>query len=375
MKTMKNVKVSKRTLHPLKTSAIGLIVNLLLFIAKIAIGLISGSVSIIADAVANFSDFISVGVMMFSFLISHKPPDKNHPFGHARSEYLSAFIISFLIMFVGAQFLIDSAKNIFENNHVSLSSAAITVLILSVIAKIILAIIYYHSNKKTKSNTIRAAMIDSRNDAIITLVILTGLIVGENFSFSIDGVLGVLVSLFVIRSGFGMVRDSIDDLVGARPTTEIAQSIRLLRSYTDIHGFHDLLLHNYGVKKFFGSVDVEVPEDLSLTEAHAIANRIEKDFERKLSIDMIVHVDPVGKLSERDKAILELIGQIVTEISPDYKVHNFVSGDKAISLTLDLPSEMREQSKKIIEVVKNQIAEDFGGLKVKITPSFDDFLA
>lgn len=372
---MKTFKTSKRTIRALKTSAIGLVINLVLFIVKIIIGLVSGSVSIIADAVSNFSDFISVGVMMVSFLISHKPPDKRHPFGHARSEHLSAFIISFFIMFVGAQFLIDSTKNILENNHVSLSTAAIIVLIISVIAKVILAIIYHHSNKKTKSNTIRAAMIDSRNDAIITLVILIGLIIGENFSFSIDGVLGVLVSLFVLRSGFEMIRDSIDDLVGARPSREIAQSTRLLRSYEEIYGFHDLLLHNYGVKKFFGSVDVEVPENLSLTEAHEIADRIEADFSRKLSIDMIVHVDPVGKLSPRDKAVLELIKEIVSQISPDYKIHSFVSSGESISLTLDLPSEMGEQSNKIIKDVKSRVAEEFSQLKIEITLSFDDFLS
>ena len=372
---MKAIEINKRTSHALKASAIGLIVNLVWFVTKIIIGLVSASVSVIADAGSNLSDFISVGVMMVSFLISHKPPDKNHPFGHARSEYLSAFIISFLVMFVGAQFLIDSVKSILENNRVSLSSAAILALIVSVVAKIILAIIYYYSNKKTKSNTIRAIMIDSCNDAIITLVILAGLLVGQNFSFSIDGVLGVLVSLFVMRSGFGMVRDSLDDLVGARPVTEIVQSTRLLRSYDNIYGFHDLLLHNYGVKKFFGSVDVEVPENLSLTEAHTIANRIEKDFERKFSIDMIVHVDPVGKLSARDKVVLKLIKQTVRQTSPTYKIHNFVSRGESISLTLDLPSEMGERSKKIIEDTKDRVTEDFSQLEIKITVSFDDFLA
>ncbi|MBS7346230.1 MAG: cation diffusion facilitator family transporter, partial [Candidatus Sacchiramonaceae bacterium] len=255
------------------------------------------------------------------------------------------------------------------------STAAIVVLVLSIIAKVILAIIYHHSNKKTKSNTIRAALIDSRNDAIITLVILIGLVAGENFNFSVDGILGVIVSFFVIRSGFETIRDSVDDLVGARPATEIAQSARLLKSYDNIYGFHDLLLHNYGVKKFFGSVDVEVPENLSLTEAHEIADRIEADFLQKLSIDMIVHVDPVGKLSPRDKAVLELVKKIVSQISPDYKIHSFVSSGESISLTLDLPSEMGEQSKKIIKDVESRVAEEFSQLKIKITLSFDDFLA
>ena len=268
-------KMSKRTRDALKTAFIGLFANLILFGFKIVAGLISGSVSIMADAINNLGDFTSSIIVIIGFFMSQKPADKEHPFGHARSEYLSGFIVSILIIFIGVQFFVESFENLISPKPVNLSTLTIVVLIISILIKIYQAVVYYKASKRTNSGAIEASYIDSRNDALMTASILVGLFIGQIFEVNIDGILGIVIAGFVIYSGIRSILDSIDDLLGSRPDQEIKKATKLLDSYKNILGYHDLLIHTYGAQKNFATVHIEVPEKISLKDSHRIADRIE----------------------------------------------------------------------------------------------------
>lgn len=291
--TDKKYRSTNRTNEAIKTSWTGLIINFMLSAAKAMVGLASGSISVLADGLHNLSDFFSSGVMIIGFYASKKPADDKHPFGHARSEYLSGFIVSLVVIFAGLQFLTESVDGLFAPSEVDFSPTLVAVLLISIIFKVAQAVIFYRSSKKLNSNALHATFIDGRNDALTTMVILVGIASGYFLGWNLDGLLGVVVSIFVIYSGLRAVSDSIDDLLGARPIKEIERATRLLDTFTNIAGYHDLLIHAYGPNNIFASVHIEVPANTSLLESHEIADKIEKDFRRKLDISMVAHVDLV----------------------------------------------------------------------------------
>lgn len=371
-------KMSKRTRDALKTAFIGLFTNLILFGFKIVAGLISGSVSIMADAINNLGDFTSSIIVIIGFFMSQKPADKEHPFGHARSEYLSGFIVSILIIFIGVQFFVESFENLISPKPVNLSTLTIVVLIISILIKIYQAVVYYKASKRTNSGAIEASYIDSRNDALMTASILVGLFIGQIFEVNIDGILGIVIAGFVIYSGIRSILDSIDDLLGSRPDQEIKKATKLLDSYKNILGYHDLLIHTYGAQKNFATVHIEVPEKISLKDSHRIADRIEYDFNKRLSIMLVVHVDPIHKKTARDKDIIKHIDNALNEISPDFRIHDLrrTKDDKGEKVLFDLviPQDVSLGNDEIKSKICKNLKRDYNRLIIDIVFDRNYFL-
>ncbi|MDD4291263.1 MAG: cation diffusion facilitator family transporter [Clostridia bacterium] len=309
-----------------KTAAIfGLASNMALFVAKIIIAVLSGSISVIADAVNNLSDMATSTVTLIGFKLTGIPADKEHPFGHARYEYVSGLIVAVVMLAVGAVLGFTSVKKILLPEEVVFGVDTLVVLTVAIFVKAFQMLLYRDFGKSIDSLTLVACSKDSRNDVIATSAVLFSAIIAKYFDINIDAYIGLAVSIFVIISGIGLVKDSINPLLGEALSEEKAAELKgIIASYDGVLGVHDLCVHSYGVGKLFAVVHVEVDRKGDIMVSHDLMDRIERDFWDKFAINLTIHMDPVdtddalaGELEREAEALLESFGK--TEIH-DFRV-------------------------------------------------------
>lgn len=272
---------------------VGILCNLLLCAGKFAAGVLSGSLSITADAVNNLSDASSSVISLIGFKLSERSADKEHPYGHGRYEYVAGFVVAAIILAIGFQLLKDGIMKIIEPAPVEFGIVPLVVLIVSIAAKLALMSFYLRIGRRIRSETLIASAADSRNDVISTSAVLAALIIAHFTSIDLDGVMTALVAVFVLFSGVGLIRDAMDPLLGKAPSAEQAEEIReKILSYDNVLGTHDLMIHDYGPGRQFASAHVEVPAGMSLVECHEIIDRIERDFFGD-GLPMLIHPDPI----------------------------------------------------------------------------------
>ena len=273
---------------------VGIVSNTLLCIAKILVGILGGSISIIADSINNLTDASSSVVTLAGFKLASLPEDKEHPYGHARIEYISGMIVSMLIVLVGVELIKSSVDKIIHPSPVEFSWTMAAVLILSIAVKIWQALFNIHIGKKIDSLTLAATGADSRNDVIATSAVLAGILVDRFFSLQIDGYVGCLVALFILWSGISLIKETASPLLGEAPDPQLVDAIRdMTLSYEGVLGIHDLVVHNYGPGKIFASLHVEVDADGDLMESHDMVDNIERELAEKLCIQITCHLDPI----------------------------------------------------------------------------------
>lgn len=273
---------------------VGIVSNLLLCIIKITIGVLSKSIAIIADGINNLADASSSIITLVGFKLAAAPEDKTHPYGHARIEYLTGLLISILIIIVGFQLFKSSITKILEPEPVFFSTATILVLIAAIIIKLWQAAFNVTIGKKIKSTALMATATDSRNDVISTTAVLISVLVGKFTGVNIDGIMGLIVAVFIIWSGIQLVKESSSPLLGEAPDEELVQGIlETINKEKGVLGVHDLMVHNYGPGKVFASVHIEVDADGDLMESHDMVDNIERDVAKTLNIHFVVHMDPV----------------------------------------------------------------------------------
>lgn len=273
---------------------VGILSNTVLCAAKILAGLFSGSIAIAADGINNLADASSSVITLAGFKLASMPEDEDHPYGHARYEYISGMIVSVLIILVGCELLKSSVDKILHPEPLEFSWTIVIVLILAIAVKIWQARFNIFVGKKISSLTLAATGADSRNDVISTSAVLLSVIVGKYTGLMVDGYMGVLVALFIIWSGIGLVRETISPLLGEAPDSDLVRQIReMALSYDGVLGIHDLVVHNYGPGKIFASIHIEVDADGDLMESHDMVDNIERAVSRKLHIELTAHLDPV----------------------------------------------------------------------------------
>lgn len=274
---------------------VGIISNSILSILKILIGMYAGSIAIVADAVNNITDVGSSMITIVGFTISDKPADKEHPFGHARAEYITALAISVIIMFVGLKFFTSSIERIINPKPVIFSVITIIILILTIFAKFWQGSFYQTIGDKIDSNSLKAVAADSRSDVMTTVVVLISIICSKFIKIPIDGYIGVLVSGFIFYNGIKIAMDAINPLLGVAPDEELVNNIiSKVESYEGIKGSHDLIVHNYGLGTTLASIHAEVCDKMTILEAHEIIDKAEKDISKALNIEIVMHMDPVN---------------------------------------------------------------------------------
>ena len=275
--------------------AVGIISNSLLCAAKMIIGWLSGSIAIVADAVNNLADASSSLITLVGFKLASMPEDKEHPYGHARIEYLAGMAVSIMIILVGAELGKSSFDKILNPEPVDFSWVAVAVLVLAIIIKIWQALFNISAGKKIDSLTLIATGTDSRNDVISTAVVLAGLLAGYFFDLHIDGYLGLLVALFILWSGICLVKETVSPLLGEAPDPQLVQQIeQAAMSFDGVLGIHDLVVHNYGPGKIFASIHIEVDSKVDVMISHDLVDNIEKKISSDLHIVMTAHMDPIN---------------------------------------------------------------------------------
>lgn len=328
-----------RTAYGNLSGIIGIILNLCLFLAKLGAGIISASVSVIADALNNLSDAGSSVVTFIGFKLARKPADREHPFGHGRYEYVAGLGISVVIFLVGFELIMNSVHKIFSPDaKTEFSFVSLAILIASVCVKMWMYFFNKVLSRKINSNTLKAASLDSLTDCAATTVVILGLVISHIWGINIDGYLGVAVAVFIIFTGVNTMKDSISPLLGNPPDEDMVSEIReTVLADEKIIGVHDLIVHDYGVGRCIISLHAELSDKLTLTEAHDVIDRTEKLLEQKFRCMATLHLDPIAADDMELMALKNLVADKLCEIDNKFSIHDFrvVKGEKT-KLIFDL---------------------------------------
>lgn len=337
-------------------SFVGIICNLLLCSFKIAVGGITGSISIVADGLNNLSDMGSSVVAMIGFKLADKPADSDHPFGHGRMEYMSAFVVAILILLVGFELLKSSVTALINNTaQPQYTYFALAVLLVSILFKLWMFLFNRKLGKKIGSGTLFATAQDSLNDVVATSVILISAVVCKIFTlpFNLDAVMGIFVALFILFSGITTAKDTINQILGEPPEKSLIDDIEnTILSFKEFVGIHDLIVHNYGPGRQFASVHVEVPQDIDIVKCHEQIDLCEKLVGEKLDINLVIHMDPIDVNDESVLATKRNIAEGLKIIDSGLTLHDFrmtPQSDTRTNLIFDvvIPSDLKIGEKQL----------------------------
>ncbi len=342
---------------------VGIVCNLILFAAKLTIGALSGSVSITADGVNNLSDASSSIVTLLGFRLAQKPEDAEHPYGHARMEYLSGLGVAGLILVIGFQLAKSSLEKILYPEPVEFSAALVAVLGLSMGLKLWMAVFNRRLGRKISSTSLAATAADSRNDVIATGGVLAAAVVGHFTGWNLDGYMGLLVAAFILLSGIDIAKNTISPLLGEPADEELVHKIRYEVSHYDprILGVHDLMVHDYGPGQTFASLHVEVDHREDVIEIHSMIDSIERMFLEKHRIHLTIHYDPVVTDDPEVTRLREKVGQVLEGMDPRLSFHDFrmVAGVEHTNLIFDVvvPYDLRGREGEIRQGLEQGLQE------------------
>ncbi|MBU3179636.1 cation diffusion facilitator family transporter [Clostridium psychrophilum] len=288
---------------------VGIILNLILFSTKLIVGLITNSIAIIADAFNNLSDVASSVITILGFKLASKPPDKEHPFGHGRLEYISGLIVSFMVILVGFEFIKTSFNKIIHPSNVIFSLIPFLLILASIGIKIWISKFNSIMGKAINSSALKASSTDAFSDVISSSCVALSLLLSIWVNFPLDGYIGILVSLIIIYAGYSLIKKTFNPLLGEAPDKELVKGIRSkLLSFDYITGAHDLVIHNYGPGRCMGSIHAEVPCDISIVKIHEIIDKAEKEISDQFNLYLVIHMDPINTTDKDVKASrLELL--------------------------------------------------------------------
>ena len=344
------------------SSATGIVVNILLSIVKLFIGIIANSISIISDALNNITDVGSSVVTMIGFKISQKKIDKDHPWGHGRMEYITAFIVDIIILMVGFELLKSSIDKIIHPELPAVNNVTIIILVIAVLKKLWLFLFYKKKKKTIDSNAIKGNAYDSISDSISTLVVLISAVVAKLCGISIDGYASLIVSVFILFTGYKAIKETVDLLLGMKPDPEFIRDIEEeAKKYDMISGIHDIMVHDYGPGRKIVSFHAEVPADGDICKVHDIIDQMEQDLFEKFNCITTIHMDPIVVDNKEINDMRDFTEKIVKGLNPEFSIHDFrmTDGGKRVNLIFDLvvPRDKEYDKEQIIKNIQQKIHE------------------
>ena len=344
------------------SSATGIVVNIFLSIVKLVIGIIANSISIISDALNNITDVGSSVVTMIGFKISQKKIDKDHPWGHGRMEYITAFIVDIIILMVGFELLKSSIDKIIHPELPAVNNVTIIILVIAVLTKLWLFLFYKKIAKMIDSNAIKGNAYDSISDSISTLVVLISAVVAKLCGVSIDGYASLIVSVFILFTGYKAIKETVDLLLGMKPDPEFIKDIEdEAKKYEMISGIHDIMVHDYGPGRKIVSFHAEVPADGDICKVHDIIDQMEQDLFEKFNCITTIHMDPIVVDNKEINDMRDFTEKIVKELNSEFSIHDFrmTDGGKRVNLIFDLvvPRDKEYDKEEIIKNVQQKIHE------------------
>lgn len=341
---------------------VGIVCNLILCVIKITVGLISGSISIMADGLNNLSDMGSSLVTIIGFKVAGKPADRDHPFGHGRMEYMSAFIVAVVILIVGVDLMESSITALVSGDKTpTYSSWAIAVLIISVLIKFWMFLFNRKLGKIISSDVITATAKDSLNDALATTAILisVGVSIFVDLPFNLDALMGIFVSLFILYSGITSAKNTLDQILGKPPEKELIDNLEnTIMSFKEFIGIHDLIVHNYGPGRQFASVHVEVPQDTDIVKCHEQVDLCEKLVGEQLDLSLVIHMDPIDNNNSTVTETRQKIANAIKVIDEHLTLHDFRMtplSENRTNLIFDVvvPASVNLSNKELEDKIKN----------------------
>jgi cation diffusion facilitator family transporter len=340
----------------------GIGANLVLFIVKIFMGFATHSIAIMADAFNNLTDCASSVMTVIGFWSSTKPADKEHPFGHGRSEYITALVVSVLVIMVGVQFVRSAVERIMSPVPLIYDGVTVMILMVTIFVKVWLALFYRTVGRTIGSRVMEATALDSMGDVATTGIVVLALIAGPYIPFAFDGYVGLVVALLIIWNGWNLVMQTLSPLLGEAPDEGFVEELqKRVSSYEGVLGHHDLIVHNYGHGRTVVSLHVEVPVSLGMIDAHEVIDTMEKEIALAMGIDLVVHMDPVDC---ENQEIVTAVEDMMKTMDSGLSIHDFrivYSKDcKKVFFELVIPSSFsREEAASIIDVLKGK-AESMG---------------
>ena len=362
-----NVKDERvRGAYGMTASMVGMGCNVMLFAGKMLAGLLSGSVAIMADAVNNLSDASSSLISLIGFKLADKPADAEHPYGHGRYEYLSGLTVAVMILAIGVELLKSSVQKIFSPEPVTFSLLTVGILAASILVKLWMMGFNRNIGRRIDSTTLEATASDSRNDVITTSAVLLCTMLAKVTGLDLDGYVGAAVAAFILVSGFSLVRDTLDPLLGKAPSPETVRHIRgKIMAYPGVLGVHDLMIHDYGPGRQFASVHVEMSAREDPIVSHDIIDGIERDFLKDERLHMVVHYDPIVTDDPRVPALRTAVSAICRSIDPRMTIHDLriVPGKTRVNVVFDciMPFEMKLSESEIRRRITSELEKEYPG--------------
>lgn len=306
------------------SGVVGILLNLLLSAGKLCAGALSASISITADAFNNLSDAGSSVVTLVGFKLAGQKADDGHPFGHGRLEYLAGLLVSLAILLVGLELGKSSIEKILRPEPVSFSVISVIILAISILVKLWMCLFNRRLGRRIGSAAMAATAADSLSDAAATSAVLAGTLVGRMTGLAIDGWVGALVAVFILRAGWGAAKDTINPLLGQNPDPELVRNIQTtVLSHPQVTGMHDLIIHDYGPGRSMMSFHAEVPIDSDIMEAHDVIDHIERELKDRFGIETSVHMDPIATNDEQVNRVRAQVAALVQVIDPAMTIHDF----------------------------------------------------
>lgn len=365
---------TKRELEVIKTSILSITTNVLLVIAKAIIGLLSHSIAIITDAINNTTDALSSIITIIGAKYANKSADKEHPYGHGRAEYISSLVVSAIVLYAGFTALVESVKKIAEPEDVEYNVATIIVLVIGIIVKFALGLYVKKRGEKINSGALKASGIDAFNDGLLSISVLIAVIIYMIFNINIEAYISIIVSAYIIKAGIDLVKEAIDSVIGKRIDQKLMDKIKTeIEKEKSVLGAYDLVLNDYGPDKYMGSVHIELPSDLTVSDIDQLSRRITKNISTKYGIILhTIGVYSVNKDDPETRKVYDTIHEIVFSYENVIELHGFSLDKKSKSIVFDIVIDFKEQNReKVYREIVKKVETAYPKYKVNVILDID----
>ena len=358
----------------IRTSIISILSNIVLAGFKAFVGLLANSIAIISDAINNLSDALSSIITIVGTKLAGKKPDKEHPYGHGRIEYMTSLVVSAIVLYAGITALVESVKKIINPGEVDYSTITLVILIAAIVVKFVLGIYVKKKGKEFNSDSLVASGSDAFNDAILSISVLASAIIYMLFDISIEAYVGVLVSVFIIKAGIDLIKESVDNILGVRIESSLARGIKKeVLKEEEVRGAYDLVLHNYGPDTYLGSIHIEVADTLTVADVDRISRSISKNIMKKYGV--ILHTIGVYSVNTKDKKVMKVqkdIHDIVFSHKGILQMHGFYIDEDEKSISFDIIIDFDiDNREEVYAQIYDEVQEKYKDYKISITLDVD----
>ena len=343
----------------IRTSIIGILGNILLVSAKAIIGFIAGSISIILDAVNNLSDALSSVITIIGTKLSNKKPDRKHPYGHGRVEYLTSLIISVIILVAGGSAIYESINSLIQGTTATYSDLSLIIISIAILVKVALGLYYRKVAKQVNSDALKGSGIDALFDSLLSTATLIGAIIARFTGVYIEGYLGILIGLFIVKSGVEVLSGAVSNIIGERTSEEVARSIKhTVNSFPEVLGSYDLILNNYGPSRSIGSIHIEVDDKMTAKEIHPLTRKISQEVYLKHGVILTVGIYASNTSNPEIKCIRQDIHSLLNDYKQIRQIHGFYVDEELKQVSFDVIVDFEEEKpEEVVEEIKAKLKE------------------